>query len=91
MRITTIYRGIHNVQRVRTDLVGVAELESDGPVLLTDPAASRAQTGFGSSTLTADSRRHGPLKRSESRRCVGKWGCNDVFGLPKKIDAAPLW
>jgi pilus assembly protein CpaB len=53
MRITTIYRGIHNVQRVRTDLVGVAELESDGPVLLSDPTTSRAPTGFRSSTLTA--------------------------------------
>jgi len=46
MRIAFIYRGIHNVERVRTDVGGVSELESLERLALPDAVSTRAQTGF---------------------------------------------
>jgi pilus assembly protein CpaB len=54
VRIATIYRGLHNVQRVRMDSPGVAELESSAPIALADPPTRRAPTGFRTSTLAED-------------------------------------
>jgi len=45
-RIATIYRGLHNIQRVRTDQAGVSELEPLERLALPDAVATRAQAGF---------------------------------------------
>jgi pilus assembly protein CpaB len=42
-RIVTIYRGMREIQRVRTDMAGVSELE---PAAADGPAMDRSQAGF---------------------------------------------
>jgi pilus assembly protein CpaB len=44
-RIATIYRGIHNAQRIRTDQIAVAELEPADPPAFPEGTASQAQVG----------------------------------------------
>jgi len=45
-RIAFIYRGIHNVERVRTDVGGVSELESVERFAPPDAVTNQAPTGF---------------------------------------------
>jgi hypothetical protein len=45
VRIATIYRGIHNAQRIRTDQAAVAELEPSDPPPFPEGTASQAQVG----------------------------------------------
>jgi len=52
-RIATIYRGIHNVERVRTDVAGVSELESVERLALPDGVMNPGQTGFRPTQVTS--------------------------------------
>jgi pilus assembly protein CpaB len=53
-RIATIYRGLHNMQRVRLDLGGVSEIDNREPDAPEGALASRPPAGFGMSRGTLD-------------------------------------
>jgi pilus assembly protein CpaB len=52
-RIVTIYRGIHNPQRIRTDLVAVAELGPSEATAFPEGTASQAQLGSNTAQVAA--------------------------------------
>jgi len=53
-RIATIYRGIHNIERVRTDLAGVSELESLEHLAVPDVVINQSQAGLRPTQVVAD-------------------------------------
>jgi pilus assembly protein CpaB len=59
-RVATIYRGIHNVQRIRTDHPALTELEPDEPELVSQPADARARGGATSAQIAATDGRPAP-------------------------------
>jgi pilus assembly protein CpaB len=59
-RILTIYRGIQNAQRIRTDQAAAAELDPPEPASFPEGTASQAQVGSSAAPVIADGKQIEP-------------------------------